>query len=194
MAFTPQQDLMNRALDGLLDDAAQAVLNALLDGNPQEAQRFKQLNQVDGLLRHPPLVAAPDGLPQAVMAAIRAGQHEAYARPRLLASPLVLGLTLGTVIALPLLFLALLAVSQILADPGGLIALLEGLIQALGTVATAAERLLCFLGSLIAAYPMVPALLVTVIPIVMLWGWLIWFLQQRNRPPTITIKVQSGSA
>jgi hypothetical protein len=193
MALTPQQDLMNQALDNLLDDAARAALNAQLDANPDEAYLYSQLVQVNGLLQRPPTVVAPVGFAQGVLAAIRAGRHEVYARPRLSGFFLVLGLTLGAVVALPLLALALVGLGQVLVEPDALIGLLQGLIQVLGGLTGAAEGLLTFLGSLVMAYPMVPALLLTVIPMVMLWGWLLWFLQQRNRPPTIIVKVHTGN-
>jgi len=38
---------------------------------------------------------------------------------------------------------------------------------------------------------MVPALSLTIIPLAMVWAWLVWYLPQRNRPETIVIKVQA---
>ncbi len=85
-------------------------------------------------------------------------------------------------IALPLLGTALLTLVQTILGPGALIVLLQGLIRVIGLASSAAEQVLRFLGDLLSAYPMAPALLLTAIPMVMLWGWLVWFCASGNAP------------
>lgn len=191
MALSSRQEQMIRALDGELDGAALAELQAYLRDAPQQAALYEDLRQVDALLRNPPLVAAPAGLAGRVMADIQAGKHERYARPRRVGGLLAVGLALGALVALPVLVVGVLVVARLVAEPSSLASLLYGLIQALGAFSGFLEGLLIVLGSLIADYPMVPALLLTAIPLLMLWGWLVWFLRERNRPVTVVVEVQT---
>jgi len=193
MALNSRHDQMNRALDGLLDEALSAEWYAYLADNPQEAQLYEELELVDRVLRDPPMVAAPLDFATNVMLAIRRERHLVYARqPRITGPVLALALGLGALIALPLLGTALLTLVQTILGPGALIVLLQGLIRVMSLASSAAEQILRFLGDLLAAYPMAPALLLTAIPMVMLWGWLVWFLRQRERPATVVIPVRAA--
>ncbi len=191
MALSTKQEQMIRALDGELSGAALAELQAYLREDAQQAALYEDLRQADALLRNPPLVAAPAGLASRVMADIQAGKHAQYARPRRVGGLLAGGLALVGLVALPLLLVGVVGLVRLVAEPASLASLLYGLIQALGAISGFMEDLLIVLGNLIVAYPMIPALLLTAIPLLMLWGWLVWFLRERNRPVTVVVKVQT---
>ncbi len=191
MALNPQHEQMNQALDERLTGAALAEFQAFLEAHPEEAASYEALQQIDRMLRQPPMAAAPEGFAAAVMAQIAAGKHEAYALPERMEILPVAGLALGTAVVLPLL-VVLILLAQTLFESGALFALLHGLVQVAGSVSAVLVRALAFLGGLVTAYPMAPALMLTVIPMMMLWGWLVWFLRQRTQPmATVVIKVQA---
>ena len=190
MGLTPQHERMNRALDEPLTGPALAELQAWLEDSPSQSALYEQLRRVDDLLRHPPMVAAPADLAAQVMLGIQQGKHEAYAPRRRLRLLLGLGL-LGVLVSIPLAAVLLLAVVPAAVEPGVLASLFLGLVRVLSAISGFLEGLLLFVGGLIAEYPMAPALLLTVIPLAMVWGWLVWFLQQQNRPATIVIPVQT---
>ncbi len=190
MGLTPQHERMNRALDEPLTGPALAELQAWLEDSPSQSDLYEQLRRVDDLFRHPPMVAAPADLAAQVMLGIQQGKHEAYAPRRRLRLLLGLGL-LGVLVSIPLAVVLLLVVVPAAVEPGVLASLFLGLVQVLSAISGFLEGLLLFVGGLTAQYPMAPALLLTVIPLVMVWGWLVWFLQQQNRPATIVIPVQT---
>jgi hypothetical protein len=190
MGLTSQHEQMNRALDEQLTGPARARLQTMLDTHPDESVLYEQLRKVDALFRHPPMVAAPPDFARQVMASIQAGKHEVYAPRRRLRLYWGLGL-LGMLASIPLGVILLLVVVPAVVEPQALASLFQGLIQILATISGVMEGLLLFLGNLLAAYPMAPALVLTVIPLLMVWGWLVWFLQQQNRPATIVIPVQT---
>lgn len=189
MALTPKQDRINRAVDDLLVGAELADFQSFLAADQEQAALYDRLREVDDMLRQPPLAKpAPDFTAQ-VMARIEAGDHKAYApharRSRILSWLMVL----GVFVLIPTLVI-LAIVLPVMAQPGVFMDLFQGLVGSLGTVSAWAQGLLAFLGDVIAAYPMAPALSLTIIPIMMVWVWLVWYLQQQNRPETIVIQVQ----
>jgi hypothetical protein len=189
MALTPKHDRMNRALDEPMSSAELAEFQAFLEAEQEDAALYARLRVVDDMLRRPPVVAPKPDFASKVMARIEAGEHEAYApNPSMNRFMLWLGLV-GSVVAVPLLLILLIMVPAF-AAPGAFISVFQEIIKILGGASAIIGSLLTFLGNLIAAYPMAPALALTVIPLTMVWAWLVWYLQ-RNRPETIVIKVQA---
>lgn len=190
MGLTPQHEQLNRALDEPMIGPTLAEFQARLERNPDEQALFERLQAVDDLLRQPPMAVAPPDFAHRVMASIEQGQAQAYAPRRRLRLFFGLGL-LGMLVSVPLVLALLVTVVPALVEPGVLAGLVAGLVQIVGTISSCVEGLLLFLGNLIATYPMVPALLLTVIPLAMVWVWLVWFLQNQNRPATIIVPVQT---
>ncbi len=190
MGLTPQHEQLNRALDEPMIGPALAEFQARLERNPDEHALYERLRKVDDLLRQPPMAVAPPDFASQMMLSIQQGKHEAFAPRRRLRLYFGLGL-LGILASVPLVLLLLVTVVPALVDPGVLAGLLAGLVQVVGTISGCLEGLLLFLGNLIAAYPMAPALILTVIPLAMVWAWLVWFLQNQNRPVTIVVPVQT---
>ncbi len=195
MALSPKQDRLNRALDEQLTAAELLAFQSLLDDEPDDKAMFERLRRVDDLFRQPQMVAPAPDFAAKVMARIAAEEHLAYAprrRPRLF----IWGLVLPVLLVLPVvLFLSLVAFPA-LAQPGALTALLAGLVHALGTITGAAGSLLRGLGDLVATAPVGPLMVLTVIPMLMVWAWTVWYFQTQNRPQTVIVPVQfvgSGS-
>lgn len=189
MALTPKQDRMNRAVDDLLIGAELADFQGLLEVDQEQAALYDRLREVDDLLRQPPLAKpAPDFTAQ-VMARIEAGEHKAYAPYARVSRVLSWLMILGVFVLIPTLVILAIAL-PVMAQPGVFMDLFQGFVGSLGTVSAWVQGVLAFLGDLIAAYPMAPALSLTIIPIMMVWVWLVWYLQQRNRPETIFVQVQ----
>lgn len=195
MALNPRQDQMSRALDERLSGAEQAELQAHLEANPRDAAQFDTLQAVDAYLQTAPMIVAPPGFAMQVMARIEAGEHEVWREEeRRSFGRLALWLGLVGLVVLPLLGLVVVLIAQAATQPavfaGTFNGLLQGLIQALGTLGGALAEVVAFVGSLIEGTPLVPVLVVVAIPLLMLWGWTVWYFQHVKRPPTVTIKVQ----
>jgi hypothetical protein len=192
MALTPKQDRINRALDEPLTGADLAAFQAFLESEQEEATLYEQLREVDDLLRRPPLAAPSPDFTTKVMARIEAGEHAVYAPHRRARRLLLWGGFISTLLVPLVVVLAV--VIPALTMPDVFISVLQGVVQGLSTVTSLIGGVLTFLANLIAQYPMAPALSLTVIPLIMVWAWLVWFLQQRNRPATIIIPVQAAGS
>ncbi len=190
MALNPQQERVNRALDDQLSSAELAAFQSALEEHRAEADLYARLRVVDRHLRAPALAAPSPDFARKVMARIEAGEHEAYAPHRRLARLLTwLGVALAAILIPVGLVAAVMMVTT--AQPAlfaGLVRTLLGGVHALGGWLM---RLFGLVSGLVESYPMAPALSLTIIPLVMVWAWLVWYLPQRNRPATIVIKVQA---
>ncbi len=191
MSLKPQQEHMNRALDEDLTGPELAAFQAALAADQERAAQFARLSNVDALLRHPPLASASPGFAARVMTRIEAGEHLRYTPQRRRGWLLLWGSLMAAAVILPLILVLAVAV-PLLARPDALMATMQQIVPALGVVSDILQRLLTFVGSLIAAFPMAPALALTVIPMIMLWAWLVWYLRDRDRPQTIIIPVQAA--
>lgn len=189
MALTSKQEQLNRALDEPLSGAALVDFMARLEADPDEAALYAQLRRVDELFRQPPMVAPAPDFASKVMARIEAGEHLAYA-PRRRWNLLLWGLALTVLLAIPVILFVALLVVPALAQPGALTSFGAGLIQVAGSLGGGLEGLLQFLNDLLVAYPIAPALVLTAIPLTMLWVWMVWYFQQQNRPETVFIPVE----
>jgi len=190
MALNPQQERVNRALDDLLSDAERIALQTALEDDRAEADLYTRLRVVDQRLRSPAMAAPSPDFARKVMARIEAGEHEAYAPHRRTARLLTwLGVTLAAILIPAGLVVAMMAVAA--GQPALFAGLLRTLLSAFHAVGSWLTGLLAFLHGVAETYPMVPALSLTIIPLAMVWAWLVWYLPQRNRPETIVIKVQA---
>lgn len=189
MALTPKQDRMNRAVDDLLSGAELADFQAFLEIEQEQAVLYDRLREVDILLRQPPMAAPAPDFSAKVMARIEAGEYKAYAPRARAARILSWLLVLGVFVLIPVLIVLAIAL-PVMAQPGVFMGVFQQFVGSLGTVSGWMQSILTFLGNLIAAYPMAPALSLTIIPIVMVWAWLVWYLQQQNKAETFVIPVQ----
>jgi anti-sigma factor RsiW len=74
------RQLMQSALDG--DTEADAQLQAMLQQDPEQAAEFATQQQVDDLLRYPPMERAPERLGLSIMARVaKAMQKRRHAQP-----------------------------------------------------------------------------------------------------------------
>ncbi|MBN2469797.1 MAG: hypothetical protein JXN59_03645 [Anaerolineae bacterium] len=189
MALTPKQDRINRAIDDLLNNAELADFQAFLDADQEQAALYDQLRDVDLLLRQPPLMAPAPDFSVKVMARIEAGEYRVYAPYARLKRVISWLGVLAVFILIPALVVLAIAL-PIMAQPGVFMNMLQQVVGSLGTASAWMQGVLTFLSDLIAAYPMAPALSLTIIPVVMIWAWLVWYLQQQNKPETVVIPVQ----
>lgn len=163
-----QNRLMQEALDKNLSAQERNELYSHVDQSPAEADEFQRLKQVDRTLRAAPMERAPQGLALRIMKRIAEGlQPEQLRRSSGLA--LALGLALVTLVLLPVLIVLGLAILSVITSAtalGGLIAqivhLLGLLINSLGGLVRGAQEML-------RAYPEAPVLMITLIPIPLLW-------------------------
>ncbi len=193
MALTPKQERVNRALDHMLTDAELADLRAALEGDRATADMYARLRMVDRRLQAPAMAAPAPDFARKVMVRIEAGEHEVYAPHYRLARLLSwLGVALATILIPAGLVIASLAL--VAAQPALIAGLLHALLGGLQAAGGWLMSLLSFVHGVVEAYPMAPALSLTIIPLVMIWAWLVWYLPQRNRPATIVIKVQAAGS
>jgi anti-sigma factor RsiW len=182
---------MNLALDHALPDSAEAALHAHLSSAPGDAALWERLRAVDGLLRSEPMVQAPPDFASKVMASIAAGAATSKAPARRLArlgSALEPLLAVGIVI--PLAAAAVIAILHWLSDPAALNNLMQQIVLALNTVAQAAASLFQALANFLTGNAVLPALLTTIIPLIMIWGWFMWYTAQRRRLVVYRIPVR----
>lgn len=160
--------LMQEALDKNLpaDDLHQ--LYKRMDQSPTEASEFQRLRQVDRSLRAAPMERAPQGLALKIMMRIAEGlQPEQLRRSSALA--LALGLTLITLVLLPLLIVLGITILGVVTSATALSTLVSQVVSLLGLVATALNGLVQGAQNMLNAYPEAPALIFTLIPIPLIW-------------------------
>lgn len=189
MALTPKQDRINRAIDDLLTNAELADFQAFLEADQEQAALYDRLRDVDLLLRQPPVAAPAPDFSAKVMARIAAGEYRQYTPHASLQRVFSWLAVMGVFVLIPALIILAIAL-PVMAQPGVFMGIFQQFVGSLGAVSAWVQGVLTFLKDLIAAYPMAPALSLTIIPVVMLWAWLVWYLQQRNTSETIVIPVQ----
>jgi hypothetical protein len=184
-----QRDLkrkMNLALDHLLPDADQAAFDARVASSPEDAALWTHMQTVDRLLTAEPMVKAPLDFASKVMATIAAAPARGRAKKRSAA----LGVIWAAVVMVPLLSLALIGLQHWLSDPAAINTALQGIVQFLNSIAQAFASVLQTLVNYTVETPILPALLTTLIPLVMLWGWLMWYTSLRRRQVVYRIPVR----
>jgi anti-sigma factor RsiW len=182
---------MNLALDHTLSDKAEAALHAHLSTAPGDAALWDRLQAVDGLLGNEPMVQAPPDFASKVMASITAGTAPSTVPARRLTiSRSALELLLAVVIVVPLAATAITALLRWLSDPAALNNLMQQIVLTLNSIAEAVASLFQIIASYLAGNAALPALLTTIIPLVMIWGWFMWYTSQRRRQVVYRIPVR----
>jgi hypothetical protein len=187
---------MNLALDHELVDEARSALDTHLSSSAQDAALWDRMQTVDHLLSAEPLVEAPSDFASKVMAFIAANtvnapsvQENLEARSRA-GLGAAFGLVLAVVITVPLVATALIAVQRWLSDPAALNTLLQQTVLFLNTIAQAVASFLQVIASYTVDNPILPALLTTLIPLTMIWGWLMWYTSLRRQQVVYRIPVR----
>jgi hypothetical protein len=168
---------MNSALDRELSEQEWAALNAHLEDSPETASYWEQLRHTDHLLRTTPLAAPSPGFTSRVMAAVAAMHLGEIAKHRL-GVGVALGLIVAALFTVPVLSILTILLFSTLTDPGTLNALFQNVAGGVGYGLGIAFDLGDGLERLATETPVVPALLTTVIPLSMLWVWLVWYLSE----------------
>ncbi len=180
---------MNLALDHLLPDTDQAALDAHVSASPEDAALWNRMQMVDRLLASEPMMEASPDFASRVMLAVAAAPAPGKARKQARLSA-AFGLILGIVVSVPLISLGLIALQHWLSDPEAISILLQQVVRFLNSVAQAFASLLQTISSYTVETPILPALLTTVIPLVMLWGWLMWYTSMRRQQVVYRIPVR----
>ncbi len=163
-----QNRLMQEALDKNLSSQERNDLYSQMDQSPSDAAEFQRLKQIDRTLRNAPQERAPQGLALKVMMRIAEGlQPEQLRRSSGLA--LALGLALVTLVVLPLLVVLSLAVVSLITSATALGGLLTQLVHLLGLLVNSFGGLVRGAQEMLRAYPEAPVLMLTLIPIPLLW-------------------------
>jgi hypothetical protein len=182
---------MNLALDHALSAQAETALRAHLSATSGDAALWDRLQAVDRLLGSEPMVQAPPDFASKVMASIAAGAATNKAPAR---RQSWLGLTLEPLlavgIAVPLAATAVIAILRWLSNPAALNNLMQQIVLTLNTVAQAVASLFQALAGYLTGNAVLPALLTTIIPLIMIWGWFMWYTAQRRRLVVYRIPVR----
>ena len=118
------KEVMNRALDRELDSEEREALHIHLDRSSEDAHAWAKLQRVDRMLHAAPLLDAPVGFAERVLAVISAGRVPQVDRRRGGLS-VALGLGLATTLAIPLLGALLYVLGRMLFDPTALASVVD---------------------------------------------------------------------
>ncbi len=166
---------LNSALDHELSDEELAALQQRLEAAPEASEEADLLRKTDELLRTTPMVAPSPTFAKRVMEAIAALPLPGFARRELNAG-LALGLAAAAMLAIPVLAVVFFLLVSLLADPATFHMLLQTSIDVLtygiSLVADVAEQIRAW----VTGTPLAVALLVLVVPLSVLWGWVLWLL------------------
>lgn len=169
------QHRMNEALDQTLSEEELAELQAQFEAAPEVGQEWEQLRRTDELLRTTPQVCPSAGFAKRVMEAIAALPLPGFAK-RELSVGLALGLAAAATLAIPVLVVSLFLLIGAIANPGTLSTLLEASINAMSFVVGLAADVATEVRSWISDTPALGVLLVLVVPLSIVWGWMLWTL------------------
>ncbi|MFQ3566824.1 MAG: hypothetical protein SNJ59_07465 [Aggregatilineales bacterium] len=168
MADQRQRRLMQEALDDELTPEMLQMLRQRLAAEPEEAEQFQQLKQVDRLLRMAPFERAPETLAVKIMARLAEGLQP-YMSARTSGLALALGLALVTLALMPLLAGLGWLILNMLGSPAALGALIGQLAGLLAAVFNGLSALAVSAEALLAAFPELPFVLILTIPIAIFW-------------------------
>lgn len=166
--MTRQNRLMQEALDKNLNAQERSELYSRMDQSPAETAEFQRLRQVDRSLRNAPMEHAPQGLAFKIMSRIAEGlQPEQLRRSSGLA--LAVGLALVALVVLPVLVVLAVAVLGVITSASALGTLITQVAHLLGLLVSALTGLVSGAQNMLRAYPEAPVLMLTLIPIPLLW-------------------------
>jgi hypothetical protein len=174
MAHDPLQS-MNSALDQELSEQEWEALNAHLEQSEEASNIWEHLRQTDELLHTTPLIAPSPGFANRVMAAIAAMPLPGFMR-REPGIGIALGLLVAALVTVPVFSISFFVLLTVLTDPGTLHTLLQTVLGAASYVIGLMADLAGEIEHMVKDTPVLAALLTTMIPVTLLWGWLIWSL------------------
>ena len=174
---------MNMALDDTLPETAEAELKAHFANSPGDAALFNRMREVDNLLASASAVQAPPQLASRIMAAIaaQAAEGKAPARTPQTGTSTALGLVLLFLIMAPLAVLGISAAQRWIGDPEAINTLMQQFVLLLNGLAQAIASVLQMIATYTVDKPVLPALLTTTIPLIMIWGWFMWYTSMRRQ-------------
>lgn len=174
------QHQLNSALDNELSEQELMALQEQIEDSSEAASHWEQLQKTDELLRTTPLVAPSSGFANRVMAALAALPLPAFAR-RHPGLGIALGLAIAAFLAIPFLSVTLLVILSVLLNPGAVNAWLQTLFEAISYVIRLLAGVVGQFQSGLTNTPIMLALLTTMIPVTLLWIWLLWHLLGGSR-------------
>lgn len=170
---------MNKALDQALSEAEAETLQEQLSASSGSSEQWQRMQQVDQLMRTTPLVAPSAGFTARVMAAIERLRLDELA-DRQISVGVALGLMAAALLTIPFLSVLLIVLVSALSTPATVTALFQGVTSGTSYAIDLVADLLHVMKDLVTDTPMVPALLTTMIPLGMVWAWLLWYLSGRT--------------
>jgi hypothetical protein len=168
MANARQKRQMQEALDETLSLEARQRLHQELDAQPEDAELYGRLKQVDRLLRNAPMERAPERLALKIMARLAEGlQTQPLSQTAGMA--LALALALMGLLMLPLMAAIGWLVLNTLGNASAMTQLLQSMSNLLITLMRGLETLLQSVRGVVETSPQTPALLLTLIPLAGVW-------------------------
>jgi hypothetical protein len=184
------QHQMNQALDHLLDESQQIVLEQHLETTPDDADLFARLTKAEHILTSAPIITAPNGFADRVCAALASGRKPTHDPNAGLG--IALGLLLTALFSIPLLAASILSVIWTLSDNGTLNLLIDwtnhtltSLRASIGQVSGVNDPLFH------ESSPLALTLAVMIVPLAIFYMWTIRHLTAPNHPVTYRIPVQA---
>ena len=180
MARDELRNHMNSALDNDLSEREWEALHSRLAESDEESELWDRLRNTDQLLRVTPMVSPLPGFASRVMAAIAAMSLPGFAK-RQPGVGIALGLVVAALMTIPVLSALLIVFLSVITDPSALQSVLGGAISAVGYLIELGADVIAQIDAAVADTIILPALLTTIIPLTILWGWLIWHFAGKPR-------------
>lgn len=169
------QQQMNEALDHSLSDEEMATLHARIAASDETAEQWDHLRQTDELLRTTPMVEAPVGFADRVMAMIATMPLPGFAKKNPSVG-IALGLLVAGLFTIPVFSVALLIILSVITNPGAILTFATALFHAAGYIISLITDIIGQIESRATGTPVLIALVTTMIPVTLLWGWVLWNL------------------
>jgi hypothetical protein len=169
------QQQMNEALDHALSEEEIEALHARIAESEGATEEWDQLRKTDAFLRQTPMVEAPAGFAERVMAAIAALPLPGFARKNLSVG-IALGLLVAGLFTIPVLSIVLIIILSVITNPAAVQAFAMTLFSTAGYIISLTADIVTQTETRAAGSPVMIALVTTMIPLTILWGWLIWNL------------------
>ncbi len=166
---------MNRALDSELSEEEQAALLAELEQSQADAVQWSKLRKTDELLRTTPLIAPASDFSRRVMAAVAAMPMPEFIR-RNPGLGVALGLAVAALLTIPVFSVLFFLILSVFTDPGALNGLFQTLLNTAGYVIDLTGNILDEIQSFASGTSALPLVLTAMVPVTIVWGWLIWVL------------------
>ncbi len=170
-----EQRQINDALDHALSDEEMAALHTRIAESDDLAERWEQLRRTDELLHKTPMVDAPNGFADRVMAAIAALPLPGFARKNP-SIGIALGLLMAGLLTIPVFSVLLVIILSVITNPGAIQSFAMTLFDAAGYIISLIGDIIGQVEARATGTPVLIALVTTMVPVTLLWGWLLWNL------------------